>query len=460
MNDKRTVLVIALAAVVFGAAPALRAQVDCSDADDLCTGDPCRIGEVKVLSPCIVDFGARDVVLTRTVKVPSGGVLSFTAENIEVSGKLLARHTGVGAADGGDVSLSASDSIQVLKRIDASGRTAPGAIALSAGGDVLLRAPIHASAKGNSPTAAGGTVTVTAQGALTSTRRGRIKVKGKNTPGGAVTLSAGNIDLAGKVDARGSVGGMALIAGSVGAVIAGDKVEVDGLAAGGGTITIAGVGAVTTLRRLDADGRSAGGVIDITGVNVMIGGNMQARGSGATGVGGAISVTGQSVSTGTVAVRGRGDAGVFTATSSAGGLEIGGHVDMRSTNGGGGDMSLFATGSVNVKRSVRADGETSGGAIDVEAAGGSVEVADRMVADSGAGAGGSIAILALTDITFERGATASGTPGGTIVASAGNDLIAAGAFDAESGGCIALTAVGTLLDSEASFSPANGPSCP
>lgn len=454
-------LVVGVAASMLGILAATApAQVDCSDPDDLCTGDPCRIGEVEVLSPCVVDFGARDVVLTRTLKVPSGGVLSFTAANIEVSGKLLARHIGTGAAEGGDVSLAAADSIQVLKRIDASGRTAPGAIELTAGGDVILRAPIHASAKGKSPTASGGTVTVTTQGALTSTRRGRIKVKGKGSPGGTVSLSGASVDVDGKLDARGSTGGMALVAGSVGAVVIGDKIEVDGLASVGGTITVQGNGAVTTSGRLDADGRTAGGVVDVQGGVLTIDGNMQARGSGSAGAGGLVSVNGASVTTRNVAVRGRGDAGTFVASTSSGDLEVGGHVDLRSTNGAGGDVSLSSAGSVVLSRSVRSDGETGGGEIDVVANGGSATMSDRLLADGRSGPGGAISIAALTDVDFARGATASGSPGGTIVANAGGDLTAAGVFDAESGGCISLTATGMLLDSQASYSPANGPSCP
>jgi len=47
---------VALVTVLLLAAPG-RAQVDCSDPDNLCTGDPCVIPALELPSDCTVDFG-------------------------------------------------------------------------------------------------------------------------------------------------------------------------------------------------------------------------------------------------------------------------------------------------------------------------------------------------------------------------------------------------------------------
>jgi hypothetical protein len=445
--------------VSFAVAPA-RAQVDCSDPDNLCTGDPCTIDEVGVLSPCVVDFGARDLVLSRTIKVPNDGVLSFTAENIEVNGKVVARHTAAAAGDGGDVSLIASNSIQLFKRIDVSGRATPGSVLLAAGGDVLLGAPIIASARGGSATAPGGTVTVVAQGSLTSSHRARIKVKGKDTPGGSVSLGAASVALDSGIDARGSVGGIALVAGSVGAVVLGDKIDVNGKSSVGGTITISGAADVT-VDRLVVNGRSTGGVIDISGGAVDVRGVMQASAFGPNSNGGLISIAGQTVSIHTIRLRGRANGGVLTASSSVGNVEASGSIDLLSTDGTGGDVSLLAAFGVTLGSRVRASGATAGGTIDIESTGAWVTAGGHLDVSAESGAGGSVAITAFTDVILDDGAEASGTPGGTIVAHAGHDLLAIGAFEAQVGGCIALTADNLLwpLD-DATFDPPLSLICP
>jgi hypothetical protein len=458
MRIEQTLCGAACALFLFPAA--VLAQVDCADANNLCTGNPCVVGEIEVVSPCVVDFGARTLVLTRTLKVPNAGVLSFSAQDIEVSGKVLGRHTVVTAGDGAAVSLIASNSIQVLKRIDVSGRFSAGSVVLDAGGSVVLRAPISAAAKGNSPTAAGGTVTMVAQGSLTSTHRGRIKAKGKNTPGGSVSLSAATVGLDSSIDVSGSLGGVALVAGSVSAVILGDKVAARGADAVGGTITISGPSEVTTEGKLDADGESTGGVIDVSGGAVDVRGNAQARGNGSGGNGGVISIAGQTVSLRNVRLRGRSNAGVLSASASAGDLTVAGQIDSRAVNGIGGDTSLLASGGVVVLRRVRSDGQTAGGSIDIESTGAFVTVEDRLNVDASAGAGGTVAIAAATDIILDGGADAGGAPGGAIVASAADDLLASGRFDAQVGGCIALTAGGTLNLTDASLDPANSASCP
>jgi len=76
--------------LAFGAtlvvSPAAYAQVDCSNPDNLCTGDPCVIPTIEVADPCVVDFEARSVVIDGRLEVPSDGMLSMSAGTIDTTG--------------------------------------------------------------------------------------------------------------------------------------------------------------------------------------------------------------------------------------------------------------------------------------------------------------------------------------------------------------------------------------
>ena len=63
------------------------AQVSCDDPDNLCTGDPCVMDNVEVMPPCVVDFGARTLIirdrLSRAFN-PASSLVSLTAGAITV----------------------------------------------------------------------------------------------------------------------------------------------------------------------------------------------------------------------------------------------------------------------------------------------------------------------------------------------------------------------------------------
>jgi hypothetical protein len=65
-----TRVLFAVAAVAALAATA-HAQVDCSNPDNLCTGDPCVIPPIEVQVPCVVDFGTRTVEIPDMLRVPA-----------------------------------------------------------------------------------------------------------------------------------------------------------------------------------------------------------------------------------------------------------------------------------------------------------------------------------------------------------------------------------------------------
>src|SRR5262249_16463966 len=126
----------ALAVALLLVASGVRAQVSCSNPDNLCTGDPCVIENGSVASSCVVDFGARALVVRGTVHVPDGGVLSFSAGAITVEkpGRIDAVHGDVGG-NAGDITLQANGGIDVSGRLDASGAYGHiGTIIVEAGG--------------------------------------------------------------------------------------------------------------------------------------------------------------------------------------------------------------------------------------------------------------------------------------------------------------------------------------
>ena len=84
-------------AMVAALASQAAADVSCADPNDLCTGDPCTITTVSVQSPCVVDFGARTLIIAGTVSVPDDGTLSFTAATIIQRGPIDGRHVGHGS---------------------------------------------------------------------------------------------------------------------------------------------------------------------------------------------------------------------------------------------------------------------------------------------------------------------------------------------------------------------------
>ena len=90
-------IVVALLTVLLTAAPG-RAQVDCSNPDNLCTGDPCVIGAIELPASCVVDFGTRTVIISRRLRLPPDGVLSFSAGAFTVSGSIVNQHTATSSA--------------------------------------------------------------------------------------------------------------------------------------------------------------------------------------------------------------------------------------------------------------------------------------------------------------------------------------------------------------------------
>src|SRR5262245_8673162 len=146
-GHRRALVAILTLMSAAASAPALAAPVDCSNPANLCTGDPCVIPAVAVLSPCVVDFGSVDLVIQGKIQVPNDGVLSFTAGSITANDAISGRHLSFSEGDGADVTLIANGDL-VARKIDVSGRSTVGSITLQAGGNIELNRLLRAAARG------------------------------------------------------------------------------------------------------------------------------------------------------------------------------------------------------------------------------------------------------------------------------------------------------------------------
>src|SRR5262245_6461669 len=116
----------------LAATASIAGAVNCSVPDELCTGDPCVTAAISVTSPCVLDFGARTLIIGGTLDLPEGGQLSLTAASIEIHGTIDG-----GGGNAADVTLIATNgSILQSARISVPGSVQPGTVILSATGDI------------------------------------------------------------------------------------------------------------------------------------------------------------------------------------------------------------------------------------------------------------------------------------------------------------------------------------
>jgi hypothetical protein len=430
---------------------------------------------MQVQSPCVVDFGDRTLVIGGALKVPNGGVLSLKAASITVRRAIIGRHTKPGDGAGASITLTASDSITVRWRIDASSRLTPGAIQLSAGGSIELFAPIHAATSGPRSRASGGTVEIDAGRSLIAVRRARIHANGAaTTPGGAVRLNGGlGVTLRNRITAQGSAGGVIDIGSNSGSILVGERLDAGGSSGDGGSASIhAPTGSITTLAPLAVQGMARGGSTAVLGGGpVTIGSTLRARSTILAGPGGSVVVSSQTnvvtddviyangLSGGSIAISAANGATRITAPLLANGIRT-----------VGGDVQISGGTSASVESPVNADGSTQGGSIDVTAAavsltahgslsargamGGSINLSGaavtvplgaRVLVD-GDQPGGTITLAATGgDLILNGDFRARGRTGGRIQGTASGDVVAAGDFAARGNGCIGLYA-GSQLD--------------
>jgi hypothetical protein len=483
----RSLLGAALVSIGLCAASTARADVSCVDPANLCTGDPCVIGQpITVISPCVVDFGARTLVLAARVNVPNDGMLSFTAAAIDGFADIDGRHLDAGSGSGGEVELHANAGNVTLRgAIDVSGTLDVGSIVVTASGDILLDDRLDAKAVGFSASGPGGDVTLDAGGTLTTTSASFIDVRSANggTPGGTVALQGDvGVELNGKIDGSGSAGGSVGVSSSGGAVTIRQSVRSRGASAVGGSVSVSAAG-TTAIRRRPIDVLGAtGGTISLSssGADVVVVPNLFARGFSQDGGTVSVNAFGSFTLDRRIDARGRTIGGTVALAADTlrvfdrvrtGALQ-GGTIDLfggtvlvdaarLEADGGdfGGTIAIFATVSADfVKGAALVDAEVSGG-IFIHAP--TVHVgpsADLNAGRIGFKPGGLVCLKATAgNMLVEGDVDARGA--GVIEAAASGDLTANGDFRTDPGGCIGLSAGGTLNTAGGSFNPAPGPSC-
>jgi hypothetical protein len=332
-----------LASLVLAAAVA-QAQIDCSDPDNLCTGDPCTIASsIEVTPPCVVDFGSRALVVTGTVHAPSNSLVSFTAGSIMVSGVIEATDPTFAFHVGGDIVLTATGDVTVSGRLNVYAPVG-GTITLDAGGNVRIRGPVNASG-----TFGGGGVAIDAGADVEITRP--VKVRGG---AGTIAVTAGgNLVVDGSLLAQnranggGPGGNVTLLAG--GTVLVRNPIRAASMNGCGANVVVRGALGVAVERRIDAratcdvdvEVSSSGG--DVTIANRIDAGapigTIRLEAAGTLSVAGSLSARGGTHPGGTVFVRG---ATVSLATN----------VDVRGEPGG--TIEGTATGDLTASGLFRA----------------------------------------------------------------------------------------------------------
>lgn len=367
------------------------AQVDCDTPDDLCAGDPCVVGAALVASPCVVDFGARTLVIAGRLRMPSNGELDLSAETIRIEGSIENLRPSGLPAGGPSITLDADDDIELTGRIRLAGRSGsllPGQVTLDAGDDLTVRGGLTAS---TSPTTV-----------LYRATAGDLSFRGKVNPsrdGAAITFESG-----GATDLHGSLRRLEDIT-----VVAGGSVDLQGSVTPRLSLQVEAGGAVT----LDSPIRSLGADISL-------------HGDGGVSVTKPLYVIPLFVFDGTLEFESANGNVTITKPIRASEIAI----------SAGADVVL--DGAISASPPAR-----SGGTITIASTGGDVLVTDRLRAQSGDGtqpgdgAGGHIDIVAadlvsiVADVHVNAFPGRAGAPGGTLEIDAARIVIADARFDAD-----------------------------
>ncbi len=393
MRIGRSLLVLSF--VILCASRSL-AQVSCIDPDNLCTGNPCTMTNVTVQSPCVVDFGARALVIGGAIIVPDGGTLSLTADSIVQQGRIEGRNN-----DGASVSLiAANGDVDCRTEIDVSGITANGSIAVQASGNVMVKSRLTAKTFGNGA-APGGSITLDADGEVSTGVSAVIDVRGTQlSPGGTVTiLGDTGVTTAGRMFAEGNPGGNVQIISNAGTVTLDRDVRASGDHAPGGSVSLTGETGVVMNDDIRVRARNIGngGSVNLTSGsgNVTINDAIQAQG---IAMGGSVNIDAPMGTASPRSIKAPGKTNGGSIGISAANIEILHNIDVQGSTGDGGSIQLAVTGLLHVLGGdLDADGKVNGGILGLYAdvASGDITVDHSTLTAVGTGDfGGSLVISA------------------------------------------------------------------
>lgn len=423
----------------------VEAQVDCSTLDSLCTSGSCVIPRLRPADPCIVDFGARDVVLEGLYDI---GTVQLTAKSFVIEGTIGGRQN---LGSGPDLELNATDGISVGGAIRLTTFNVLPRMRIVAGGTIEVDGPLTLT---SSLPQSGVDETVLLDAGSDLNVRSTIRTA--NVAGTLpVTLRAG-----GRIDLQASLrpsdhllleAGTDLVIG--GPIVLRDQFNsrLDITATAGGTLDV------------QDQIRTVGGLVELEGgSDVSIARSVKSRKVQGSPAGSCLGVSIRSV-TGSVTIddfvecsgrHGQGPLNVEAASD----ITVGARLKTVSSTGHGGDISLTsASGTIRVTSSVDTRGDVGG---NLTISGAEAEVTGRTVDTRGRlGAGGAQAFAATGGDLLLSGRFL-GTKFGDITGAATGNLTASGTFATGMDGCIALAAGGILDTAAATFDQPLSPSCP
>lgn len=423
-------LLPALLAVAGVSATPAHAALVCTAAALCGSGSgPCTIaGTSDVGHGCHLDFGTRAITLTGTLQSQStSSSFSISAGSFTVNnGKL--KSVGTSTESGGDVDVTVSGLFRMegsLARIDTGAIGGGGAVTITAGTVQLANGKIIANGGGIESCGDGGGVTIGANGAVTIDAS-IDSTAGAACGGGTISISGSSIDVLEPINASGGDAGFA---------------EIELTATNGAITTQSSAALRANGSPVSADtGGNGGSVLLWASGAVTLNADVEATGAAVDGSGGTIEIFagGNVVANEILNVDGMGGFSYGGAIA----IEAGGAVtfakDVRARSGAssaGGTIEIEAGG--NVQRtsggSILADGGALGGGI-IEIVGhkGGVFAGALRARGASGGAGG---IIAVETCSVDVRSALDVTPGGAA---------APGAINLR-GGAVAVAATGSML---------------
>lgn len=418
------------------------AQVDCTDPDNLCTGDPCVIPEIEPANPCVVDFGFREVIIQGLRNVVA---VEFRAGLITLAGPVSGRPDMGGRlvlnAQPGDLTLNGTIAFQDESEVE-----------LDAWENVSVNAPIRLTGGDDTP--------------LDSVLRIRSLF--------ATVLLDGPIVNLGGADAVeiGASGGIAVMAPIISRrtgegpqpplTLGGAGVIIEAPLTLGGSVDIGAEGIIAVRKPI----RAAGAHVRIQSSEaidgVTIDAPIKSTGRANSGRCGAIAIrAGKSlpIINAPVVCAGRAG-GDGIALSGNSGVQVNSTLKTVSNDAAGGDIVLTGSaeefGSVIVTGEILARGSRPG---DVIVDGRNVRFEGATVKSSARGGGGAQCYTAVNGAVVLQGEF-DAAKGGTIQATATGDVTTDGDFGVGAGGCIGLSAGGVVTTGSSVFDQPVVTSCP
>jgi hypothetical protein len=397
-----------------------------------------------------ISLDSPGLIVTQNLHAPGAAIVVHGAGGLSIGGDVTSASGDPGVVNGGPVDLaSTGGDVAVLGSISSAGRDVSGAGAIPGGsggaitiggGDVRIAGGLDSSAGRGVDLSAGqaGGISIGARGSIVvagaATASGDASNGGNGSDGAAVNMSAAGALAAGSISSTGG-GSSTLYAGAGGpiALTAGGALSTGALSTTGGASPQAGrhggavsvTGASVSLGTITADAGDAssdpangsgeaGGAVTVKATGTAAVGPISTHGGsgralGAGGAGGAVSITGDRVTTGSIASSGEnlGAPGGRVTVSSQSALVVGGAIDTSgaasssgNAGGAGGPMLLITHGPLTLGGRLRSEGGTGGSGGPFGAAGGnggSIELVVQSIVSSagvlsGGGNGGNAAV--------------------------------------------------------------------